>query len=441
MNKSNNIVVSKSELCDGEILINGYKHSMVQIFALSIALNKPVTINNAPLVDDTYILKEIVEESGGTVTINGHKVYIDPTSMHHSSISDRLSKKIHGSLYLVPAYGVRFGEYRFTGAGGCQIGNSNTNGARPVSQITEVMERFGIYTKNENDSLIGKHEKSIDTVDIDIMHFSDSPRISTGSKVSGATKTALLCSVLSSKTVIRNPYMKTDVRDLIRFMKCVGFKVTMSDKCIEIERPVEINHHHIEFDLSDCVSEVMTFIALAVHTNIRLELNINNIDNLRQGLEHELMILDDIGVRIVVEKEKLIVDKPGKLHAVDIHVTNKTIQSDHHPFFALILMHADSTSRITEEVWKERFGYVNGLKKLGVHMEQDENTLLIYPSKTTENGKEIQATDTRAAAILLLASLTVDGTTSINNIDHLHRGYENLIPTIQSLGADIKYVG
>jgi UDP-N-acetylglucosamine 1-carboxyvinyltransferase len=301
------------------------------------------------------------------------------------------------------------------------------------------MKQFGIETEHESGAIVGKKASNIESVKIDIMVYSESKEKSTAPMISGATKTALLCSTFVKHTKIFHPYLKTDVQDLVRFMRQCGYKISISKESIEVSAPTTKPHNqYVEFYLTECVSEIMTYLALAVHTNISLTLKIANIELIKKGLELEFNLLKQMGVALLIEEANaIIIGKKHTIQSINIDVTNDSIQSDHHPFFTLMLLKGNKQARIREFVWKDRFAYAHELKKLGADLTQEANALYIRPSALLKGNQTLNASDTRAAAILILASLTAEEPVEIENIQHLHRGYENLLGSIQLLGADV----
>lgn len=436
------VKIKPQRLCNGEVQINGYKHAMVQIIAVSVALNVPVSITNAPLTDDIYFLKKIIEICGGSLTIQGQQISVNPQSMSITDIDKNLSKQIHGSVYLMPAFAIRFGKFSFGEGGGCQIGNHKENGKRPVSHILNVMSKFGITSQFFNDTTQGELIQKKDEVRIDIMEYSDSSELPTGALISGATKTAILCATKTKKTRILNPYLKADVQDLLRFLVQLGFIIEINPSFIEIISPNKrITNKTISFELTECVSEVITYIALAVHTHIQLDIQLKQVHLLSKLLAPELKLLNKIGVRLKFSKNGIHVSGGNPLRNTNIDVLHDGIQSDHHPFFTLILLQADKKSKIREFVWKNRFSYAHELKKLGANLLVEDNTLYISPSRISKGNVLIKATDTRAAAVLILAALTATDTVFIEGIHHLNRGYSTFLDNLEKLGGhlDLSY--
>jgi UDP-N-acetylglucosamine 1-carboxyvinyltransferase len=437
--KPKKLKIQYSPLHDGEVEIHGYKHAMVQIIAASIASNIPVTIMNAPLVDDTFVLQEIIIQSGGKYDIDGKQVTIDPRPMTNHIIDPLLSSAIHGSLYLIPAYIARFEECLFGESGGCQIGSSGDSKKRPINHMIDIMSEFGVTLLSEGNSHSYKRGNVIkEDLEINIMKYSDNPLYSSGPQVSGATKTAILMALAAKRVKILNPYLKTDVMDLLRFVQQLGFHVVISEAFIEIIRDkTPVITSSIEFSLTDCVSEVMTYLTLALLCNLNLKLKVTNPQQVLFGLKQELQVLEDIGVKVVFEKDSINISAEQNIGNYDIEVNNNSIQSDHHPFFSLIFLKGSAESKITEWVWQERFAYVQELQKLGFNIKQQNNSVMISPSSAIRCEQILNASDTRAAAVLILAALQTKGTTYIEGITHLHRGYQDLIAVIKTLGAQI----
>lgn len=442
-NLPSSVTVFAASMHNGEIKIPGYKHAMVQIIAASISTNMPIIIDYVPLVDDSFILRDIINQSGGKCIINNKMLTCDPTTMKSFYIEEKLSSKIHGAIYLMPAYLNRFGQFNIGQSGGCQIGNSTEGKSRPVNHMLRVMEKFGAKIELlENGRIAGKLSSNKEKdIAIDIAEFSESKENLTGSCISGSTKTALLMLPSKHNLLLQNPYLKTDVRDLVRFYSTLGYNFEISKNTLRATNPCSTNDKRIlEFSLTECVSEVMTYFALAIHANIELRLKIKNLNSVQTGLEQELRILKDIGVKFKFGHDYIDILKSETIGSTNIEVTNQTIQSDHLPFFALILLKANGTSILRDFVWPERFAYVAELVKLGANLLHTNNTLIVNNSnleKYHDSGITLYGYDTRSAAIAIISSLMTRTKVLIKNIEHIHRGYEDLIGKIRTLGAII----
>ena len=141
-NKNINISVSKNSPVNASLSLDGYKHSMVQIIALTIALKMKTVIVNPPIVSDTYVFIAIINELGGTAKICNKRLFIDASTICNANIPFFLGKCIHGSMYLCPALLIALGKFEYYGSGGCQIGDSIDSHNRPFSHIASVIECF-----------------------------------------------------------------------------------------------------------------------------------------------------------------------------------------------------------------------------------------------------------------------------------------------------------
>ena len=435
------IKVRQSDLRNGNVSVGGYKHAAVLMIAAAIIIKKPIIISNVPHISDTIVLTEIIKRSGGTAVLNSGRLYLDTRSMYLPAMPGELTQLIHGSLYLIPAYLSAFGQVAFDGAGGCQIGSSLNNRERPIHHILSVVSRFGPQFKRGAKTIEGQC-KSLEPTVVDIRHYSDDPAMIDGPLVSGATKTAILCGLAAhgGETHIQNPYLKADVLELLRFASSCGYDVYWTNSEIRI-RSRSSDAYGAEvcsYDLMSCVTEVMTYIALSVHLGIRITLTDLTSCRVKQGIKAELSLLEEMGLQLDWSEAALAIEPVPRVQSLTLEVTSTGIFSDHHPFFTLMLLRGRSPSTIRERVWRERFDYVDGLKCMGANIDRVADTIRIFPSRIGRTYTTVAASDLRAAAVLLLASLSIPGETTLTNMHHLQRGYERLLPNLVDLGADLE---
>jgi UDP-N-acetylglucosamine enolpyruvyl transferase len=220
------IEIVDSDIKDSSIFIDGYKHSMVGIIALTIAAKKRVIIDNPPLVSDTFVFVAIINELGGNAHIANNKLYIDASEILSTDIPIFLSRCIHGSLYMCPALLVANKRFCFYGSGGCQIGDSLDKNRRPIAHIMSVMGEFGGEINIDESAVSGSLSSVNNIEEIDITRYSTSSNISEGPLVGGATKTAIIMSLLGhNKLIIKNAYLKTDVLDMLRFLRKLALMI------------------------------------------------------------------------------------------------------------------------------------------------------------------------------------------------------------------------
>lgn len=434
--QSLSIAVENAEIKNASLRINGYKHSMVQIIALSIAWNVKIEVINPPIVLDTYAFCGIINILGGQARIVNKKLIIDPTDIKSYSIPPLLSNLIHGSVYLIPALLARFGRVEFFGAGGCQIGENDT---RPIQHILDIIKLFGAQV-TENKGKITCSLKKVNALEeIDIMQFSTNKEHLEGPLVGGATKVAILLSRFQKQLSIKNAYLKTDVMDMIRFVSELNVKIDVQNDSINISNVGEnINSNQIRFKLTECISEIITYCTFAVINDISIRFKDINKNTILQTLSAEFKLFKEMGVNYYWENNDLIIKPVEKINAMNINVTPNTIQSDHQPFFALMLaLKSNKTSTITENVWKSRFYYIYNLNKLGTNINLLNHTITINPSQLRNVYQELDAKDVRTCAVTLLAIINSKSKSKIKNCEHILRGYDSLIENFKLLGVTL----
>lgn len=278
--------------------LDGYKHSMVQIIALALAAKTAVIIENPPLVIDTYVFVALIKEMGGDAKIIHNKLHIDMKNVCINTISYYLSQLIHGSMYLCPALLCSNGEFNYYGSGGCRIGNGSNN-ERPVEHIMSVMKSFGASIEVNP---VGVHgtcniDNSREPVEINISNYSTAPGFLSGALVGGATKTAIIMSLSREKVIIKDPYLKTDVLDMIAFIQLLGKKVVVNQNELIISGEIHKNcKQAYRVTLTECVSEIITYSTLALLQQTKLTFKELNKPVIVKGLKPEFELFDNMGI-------------------------------------------------------------------------------------------------------------------------------------------------
>lgn len=434
--------ISSSELRPTSLSVGGYKHATVGLIALAIAVARPVILSNVPDIEDVRVLNQIIREGGGLATLEQGVLTLDTRSYKPYDIPATISKRAHGVLYLMPVLLGRFGRIHLGQSGGCALDGSGTGAQRPVHHMISVLERFGATLRYQDCTIEGEANK-FSACDIDCMFYSERSDVLTGPLVSGATKTAILAAACThaGETRIRNYYPKPDVTELLCFLEKAGFCVRFEGKDLVLSRSSVLLISYdapIHHQVVSCLSEVMTYIALAQHCGIAVTLTGLTGERLRKGLVAELALLNTMEIQLDWQNNDLIIKPAMQLRSCDIEVTSVGIYSDHQPFFALMLLRGHRAARIREHVWKKRFSYVRELGRLGAQIAEGEANIIVTPSALTEGGQTVVAEDLRAAAVLVLAALTVPGWTRVRNAHHLVRGYPDLVSVLRSMGAQIE---
>lgn len=400
----------------GTIRISGAKNASVALIPASILADSEVTICNVPEITDTDALTEILEYLGATVKRASESVLINPTTIENKEIPKELSTKLRASYYFMAAL---LGKYKYVEMyfpGGCNIG------ARPIDQTLKSFIALGATVEEDNnkykiyaDKLKGAHI------------YLDMPSV-------GATINAMLASVKAEgETTIENAAKEPEVVNVAVFLNGMGAKITGAGTS-------EIKIKGVN-SLKGCYTEVIpdrieagTYVIAGALMGENLK-----IDNIiPEHIEMLTLKLKEMGVPINIGPDYIIVSKGNNLKPV-------SIKTQGYPGFATdlqqpvttLLTQCEGTSTLEETIYENRFQNVPYLNKLGANIEIDEKQIHIK-GKTELVGTTVKATDLRAGACLVLAGLLASGTTKVANIEHVLRGYENIVQKLTDVGADIK---
>lgn len=420
---------------NGSVEISGFKHALVPIFAASLLGDEPVRLSNVPNIADRRVLSQILTRIGGAASYDSGILTLDPGGIEVFRVPDELAASVHGSLYLVPVMLARMGRVEIGLTGGCQIGSA-AEGRRPTSHVVSVLERFGASFEVIGDRISG-HCNRLAPCDIDIRDYAtenlDGP---SGPLVSGATKTAILAAATARGTsVIRNPYSKNDVVELIEFLQLAGVQLQWLGDRIEIEgRDRLLGAEH---ELSSDLIEFVTFLAASVYIGGSVEIELVNPDRVLDGLAAEIRLLESMGVTISRRGTRISAAAEGAISPQSVIVSSQSIFSDSHPFFTLLLSMAQGASQIEDRVWPGRLGYVEMCARLGMKVAASKGIVSISPGRAHLAGKSVVASELRGAAMLTIAALGIAGTTVIEGAHHLDRGYADFVGSLRGLGADL----
>ena len=400
----------------GTIRISGAKNASVALIPAAILADSEVTICNVPEITDTDALTEILEYLGATVKRASESVLINPTTIENKEIPKELSTKLRASYYFMAAL---LGKYKYVEMyfpGGCNIG------ARPIDQTLKSFRALGATVEEDNnkykiyaDKLKGAHI------------YLDMPSV-------GATINAMLAAVKAEgETTIENAAKEPEVVNVAVFLNGMGAKITGAGTS-------EIKIKGVN-SLKGCYTEVIpdrieagTYVIAGALMGENLK-----IDNIiPEHIEMLTLKLKEMGVPINIGPDYIIVSKGNNLKSV-------SIKTQGYPGFATdlqqpvttLLTQCKGTSTLEETIYENRFQNVPYLNKLGANIEIDGKQIHIK-GKTELVGTTVEATDLRAGACLVLAGLLANGTTKVANIEHVLRGYENIVQKLTDVGADIK---
>ena len=409
-------IVEGCRKLEGELTVSGSKNASLPILAATI-LNKGITkLYNVPDIHDVKVMCKILEHLGCKIKKNNGKIVIDSRKIENWDIPEYLMREMRSSVILAGALLGRIKKAKFSYPGGCDIG------ARPIDLHLKAFKSLGINIE-EMGGVIECNCNKIKGTKISL----DFPSV-------GATENAILASVLSEgKTEIINSAMEPEIVDLQNVLNKMGAKIKgAGTNNIIIEGVKKLKDAGYKI-MPDRIEAGTLLCAVAI-TGGKLKLNGVITDHITPVIYK----LEECGCNIKLEKNSIILDAPRRLKGVDIKtMPYPGFPTDMQSIFASILLMAKGTSIIIENIFENRFKYLNELKRMGANVTIEGRSAIIKGTRKL-TATAVKATDLRGGASLVVASLATKGKTKIENIEFILRGYENLDKKINSIGGNIK---
>ena len=414
------IIKGKRDLI-GKISISGSKNATLPILAASILANQ-VKLKNIPLVKDIYTMVELLNFIGLETKFlkNKNILEINNKEKNINTLAPyKLVKTMRAGVLVLGSLLTKYGKAKVSLPGGCAIGS------RPVDLHLFALKKMGAKIKIRNGYILAEAKKGLQGV---IVKF---PSVSVG-----ATENALVAAFMAKgKTILKNCAIEPEVMDLILFLKKLGGKIKIAGRTITIDESKvkkSLINHEIIFDRIEA-GTYMIASALIGKKIIIDKINSNVIKS-------EIDILKKMGVKIKKNNRSITIYKNTKLKKINV-VTKPYpgFPTDLQAQLMVLMTQAEGLSKISENIFENRFMHVPELKRMGAKIKIKNKTAFIEgPSKLT--GAEVMATDLRASVSLVLAGLIAENRTIINRIYHLDRGYELLESKLKKCNAEIKRI-
>lgn len=429
----------------GRVRLAGFKHSLVLSVAYLLGRGGPARLTNVPDLVEVDVYEELLPAVGVRgLRRDGDSLAWD--GVEHTGDVIRLPEvadRIHGSLYLLPALVASGRPVVFGGFGGCRIGDG-PSGQRPWRHVVDVMCRFGARFTETPDGAVVHAPDGFTGADVDLLDYTADRTTATGPEYSGATKAATLAAALcDGRSVLRAPYLKSELRDLLDVVESTGAAVLRNadDVVIKVGAPAgdSVTTVRVPPDLM----EAATWITSVGIVGGRVEIRGVTPELLAGDLPHETAIWRAVGVDVAPNAtgDGVVVEAPasGLLAPMpDIDVRPDGIYSDCHPLLAVLATRCAGVTTITDQVWTNRYAYAEGLGRLGADVTVDEHGVHIGPSEGLRAAPgPLAATDLRCAAAYLLASLRVPAPTTVTGAQHLRRGYDGLVEKLFGMGVKV----
>jgi UDP-N-acetylglucosamine 1-carboxyvinyltransferase len=407
---------------DGQIRVSGAKNAALPIFAGSLLTAEPVTISNSPHLHDVTTMIELLACLGVGVSLD-ENMQVEITAENVSSFCApyELVKTMRASFLVLGPLLARFGEAEVSLPGGCAIGSrpvdQHLKGLRALGAEIEVAD--GYVRAHTNGRLVGC-DVHMDLVTV------------------GGTQNLMMAATLATGTTrLFNSACEPEIVDLGEFLNSLGAKVSgHGTATIEIEG-VEQLHGGAHRVMPDRV-EAGTYLVAAAVTGGRIRLRDVSPETLGAVLDK----LQQAGAQVTQGEDWIALDMGGRrAKAVDIETSPYPgFPTDMQAQFMTLNALAEGTATITENIFENRFMHVHEMKRLGANIELHGHSMAVVHGVEELRAAPVMATDLRASSSLVLAALAAKGTTTIDRIYHIDRGYETIEEKFGQLGAKVRRV-
>lgn len=408
-------VIEGGKRLEGEVTISGSKNASLPIIAASILNGSITKLYNVPNIHDTQITLKILKLLGCKIKKNGGKIEINSKYINKKEIPEDMMRQMRSTVIMAGAIIGRFKEATFSYPGGCEIG------ARPIDLHLNAFKKLGINIEENAGFIRCKCDKIIGA-NIEL----DFPSV-------GATENIILATVMAEGiTTIHNAAMEPEIEDLAKCLNKMGAKIegagTNFVKITGVNKLKEVSYKIMPDRI-----ETGTFLCAAAITGGRIQLR----EVIPAHITPIVHKLEEAGCDIQVQDKKISIEAPKKLKAIDIKtMPYPGFPTDMQSVLGAVLTTAKGTSVIIENIFENRYKYMNELQRMGAKI-QIEGKMAVIKGVRRLSGTTVSSTDLRGGAALVLAGLGAKGTTKVENIEYIQRGYENFEEKLSKLGASI----
>ena len=404
----------------GDVRISGAKNAALPILTASLLADEPVNIGNVPHLHDVTTMMELLGRMGAHLAVDERmRVEIDPSGLRDFVAPYELVKTMRASILVLGPLVARFGRADVSLPGGCAIGS------RPVNLHIDGLRRMGAEIRVENGYIRAKAARLRGAqIVMDLV------------TVTGTENLMMAAALADGESVLENAAREPEIVDLALFLNAMGARVTgQGTDTITIDGVESLHGAHYNV-LPDRI-EAGTYLVAGAITGGRVR-----VRNARpEHLDAVLAKLEEAGARVVRGDDFIEVDMQGRRpKSVDVRTApHPGFPTDMQAQFAALNTVADGVGTIVETIFENRFMHMLEMRRMGAEIRLEGNTAIIkgVPRLTAA---PVMATDLRASASLVLAGLVAEGTTHIERIYHIDRGYECIEEKLAGLGAQIRRV-
>jgi UDP-N-acetylglucosamine 1-carboxyvinyltransferase len=415
------LMIKSSGPLSGEIRISGSKNAALPILAATLLADSPILLRNMPHLNDITTMLALLRCMGVGVTIDERMgVEIDPTSINDFTAPYELVKTMRASILVLGPMLARFGVANVSFPGGCAIGSRpvdiHLRGLEAMGAIIDIDE--GYIRAKTNGRLKGAH------ILMDVVTV-------------GGTENLLMAAALAEgTTVLENAAREPEIVDLANLLVAMGAQIDgIGTATLVVHGVNRLQGCHYSV-MPDRI-ETGTYLVAAATTRGRIKVK----DTSEAILEGVLLKLEEAGAHISTGKDWIELDMKGnRPKSVNLRTAPyPAFPTDMQSQFTAMNAVAEGTGTVTETIFENRLIQVHELNRMGANITLEGNTAIVKGVERLK-GAPVMASDLRASASLVIAGLVAEGTTLVDRIYHIDRGYECIEEKLQALGANIRRV-
>ncbi|MEO7497306.1 MAG: UDP-N-acetylglucosamine 1-carboxyvinyltransferase [Massilia sp.] len=400
---------------DGDITISGAKNAALPILCAGLLTAGDLVLSNVPHLHDVKTMLKLLGQTGLTVSQDGENVTLNGAAIDTLEAPYELVKTMRASILVLGPLLARFGEAKVSLPGGCAIGS------RPVDQHIKGLRALGAEITIEGGYIYAKCAKL------------KGARIHTDMITVTGTENLLMAATLAEgETVLENAAREPEVTDLANLLVAMGAKIDGIGTDRLVIQGVPALHGASHAVISDRI-EAATFLCAVAATGGDITIRNTRTDIFDVALDK----LRQVGLQLTVGADFIRARMNGRPQPVSFRTTEYPgFPTDMQAQFMAVNTIAGGASRVTETIFENRFMHVQEMNRLGAQIVIDGNTASIVGVERLI-GAPVMATDLRASASLVIAAMAAEGTTIVDRIYHLDRGYDRMEVKLSAVGADI----
>ena len=411
------LVINGGKKLSGEICVQGAKNSVLPVLAATVLCGGECVIHNCPELSDVETSLKILAHVGCGCKKDGDTVAVNAKDISDYSIPDTLMREMRSSVVFLGAVIGRTGKAVISSPGGCELG------PRPIDLHLSSLNKMGVTVREEHGYLNCTAENGLHGAEI-TLNF---PSV-------GATENIILSAVLAEgDTVIHGAAKEPEISDLADFLNSAGARINGCGSDTVRIRGVKTLGGAEHSIIPDRIVAA-TYMACAAVTGGNITLK--NV--MPPHMASILWLFNESGCKVNINGKSINLLSPQRLLRVPTvrSLVYPGFPTDAGPIAAALLCKADGTSVFVENIFENRFRYVDELKRFGAKIKT-EGKIAVIEGVTELSAADCKATDLRGGAALVIAALAANGKSRIGEIQHIERGYEDITENLRLIGADI----